>query len=134
MDAKAMPTATRRSRLTLMATLVVASCGVGPPTGNATGSPGATVELIAENLAFNRPSLRVPADVVVALTLDNRDPGILHNVAIYPVDDGDVVFRGDTFTGIATQTYLFGPINGGRFRFICDVHPIMNGTLVVGDD
>ena len=121
-------------KLILGAAFLIGSCGVGPPTGNASGSPSVTEELVAENLAFDRPSLWLPAGVVVALTLDNRDPGILHNVAIYPIAGGDAVFRGETFTGIAAQTYISGPMNRGTYRFTCDVHPTMNGTLVVGDD
>ena len=111
--------------------LMVGACGVEEPVGNASGSPAATVELTAENLAFDRSSLRFPAGVIVALTLDNRDPGILHNVAIYPSSGGDPVFRGETFTGIQTETYLLGPLPAGSFRFVCDVHPTMSGTLTV---
>ncbi len=113
-------------------TVMVSACGVGGPIGNASGSPAATVGLAAENLAFDRSSLQLPADAVVALTLENRDPGILHNVAIYPAGAGDPVFRGETFTGIQTKTYLLGPLVAGSYRFICDVHPTMSGTLTVG--
>lgn len=112
--------------------VMVSACGGGGPIGNASGSPAATVELTAENLAFDRSSLRLPAGAVVALTFDNRDPGILHNVAIYPVGGGDPVFRGETFTGIQTETYLLGPLAAGSYRFVCDVHPPMSGTLTVG--
>ena len=111
--------------------LVVGACAAGASVGNVRGSPAATVELAAENLAFDRSSVRFPAGVVVALTLDNRDPGILHNVAIYPSSGGDPVFRGETFTGIQTETYLVGPLPAGSFRFVCDVHPTMSGTLTV---
>lgn len=112
--------------------VMVCACGVGGPIGNASGSPAATVGLAAENLAFDRSSLRFPAGAVVAITLDNRDPGILHNVAIYPAGAGDPVFRGETFTGIQTVTYLLGPLAAGSYRYVCDVHPTMSGTLTVG--
>jgi plastocyanin len=111
--------------------LLIGACSTTPVVGNATGSPAATVGLAAANLAFDRTSLQLPAGVVVALTLDNRDPGILHNVAVYPAGGGDPVFRGDTFAGIATRSYLLGPLIQGSYRFVCDVHPTMSGTLAV---
>jgi plastocyanin len=117
--------------LFVIATLLVAACGIGPPVGHASGPPVATVELVAEDLAFDRDSLEIPAGGVIAITLENRDPGILHNVAIYRDAGGDPVFRGETFTGIETRTNLAGPLTPGTFRFVCDAHPTMSGTLTV---
>jgi plastocyanin len=111
--------------------MFVAACVTATPVGNATGPPAATVNLAAADLAFDQASLELPADVVVALTFDNRDPGILHNVAIYPAAGSEAVFRGDTFAGIATRTFLLGPLAHGTYRFACDVHPAMSGTLRV---
>jgi plastocyanin len=120
----------RAIRALLSASLVVA-CSGGTPVGNATGSPAVTERLAAVDLAFDRTSLHLPAGVVVALVLDNRDPGILHNVAVYPDSGGQPAFRGDTFVGIETRTFLLGPLAPGPYRFACDVHPTMSGTLSV---
>jgi plastocyanin len=120
-----------RRALLGMSTVLIAACATGPPMGYASGSPVATVALAAADLAFDRTSLQLPAGVVVALTLDNRDPGILHNVAVYPATGGDPVFRGETFAGIASRTFLLGPLSQGAYRFVCDVHPTMSGTLTV---
>ncbi len=114
-----------------LTTVMVGACGVGEPVGIASGAPTATFALAAENVAFDQPSLRFPADSVVGLTFDNRDPGILHNVTIYPVAGGDPVFRSETITGIQTKTFLLGPLDAGAYRFVCDVHPTMTGTLIV---
>jgi plastocyanin len=124
---------TSRMRVTMIfviAALLVAACA-GPPVGHASGPPVATVELVAEDLAFDRDSLEVPPGGVIAVTLVNRDPGILHNVAIYQTAGGDLVFRGETFTGIETRTNLMGSLTPGTFRFVCDAHPTMGGTLTV---
>ena len=86
---------------------------------------------MARDLSFYPSSLEVPAGGVVAISLENRDPGILHNLAIYPTAGGDPVFRGETFTGIETRTNLLGPLALGKFRFVCDAHPTMSGTLIV---
>jgi plastocyanin len=123
------------ARPALFAVLIAAcaaACATAAPVGNATGSPAATVELAAADLAFAPTSLQLPAGVVVALTLDNRDPGILHNVTVFPEAGGEPVFRGETFAGIATRGYLLGPLAKGTYRFICDVHPTMSGTLSIG--
>jgi plastocyanin len=109
---------------------VIAACSTSP-IGYASGSPAAVVELAAADLAFDRASLRMPAGVVVALTLDNRDPGILHNVAVYPATGGQAVFRGDAFVGIETRSFLLGPLAPGTYHFVCDVHPTMSGTLSI---
>lgn len=111
--------------------LVLSACVADGSVGNATGSPVATIELGAENLAFDRSSLRFPAGSVVAFTFDNRDPGVLHNVAIFPAVGGDPVFRSATFTGIETRTFLLGPLAAGSYRFACDVHPTMTGSVTV---
>jgi plastocyanin len=123
----------RAMTLLAIATLLVAACGFGPPVGHASGSPVASVALVAEDLAFDQGSLQVPAGGVIAISLENRDPGILHNVAIYPTAGGDPVFRGETFTGIETRTNLAGPLTPGTFRFVCEAHPTMSGTLTVGE-
>jgi plastocyanin len=117
--------------LLLIATLLVTACAFAPPVGHGSGPPVATLEIVAEDLAFDRDSLEIPAGGVIAVTLENRDPGILHNVAIYPGVGGDPVFRGETFTGIETRTNLMRPLTPGTFRFICDAHPTMSGTLTV---
>ena len=107
------------------------ACVTGGPVGGASGSPVATVTLAGENVAFDRSSLRFPAGSIVALVFENRDPGILHNMAIYPVGGGDPVFRSETFAGIQTKTYLLGPLAEGSYRFACDLHPTMTGTITV---
>ncbi|MGH2463898.1 MAG: cupredoxin domain-containing protein, partial [Candidatus Limnocylindrales bacterium] len=123
------------ARILLLGILAAALCPAAcdEPTGAASGSPLSTVTLVAENLAFDKPVLRVPAGVVVAITLDNRDPGILHDVAIFASGASDPLFRSLTFAGIASQTFALGPLAAGSYRFVCDVHPGMTGTLIVGD-
>lgn len=112
--------------------VVIAGCGLAETTRTASGSPSATVDLVAQDLAFEPGSIELPAGAVVAIVLDNRDPGILHNVALYAADGGEALFRGPTFAGIATRAALVGPLPPGTFRFVCDVHPTMAGTVRVG--
>jgi plastocyanin len=42
------------------------------------------------------------------------------------------LFRGDLVTGATTATYDIPALPAGTYYFQCDVHPTMNGTVVVG--
>lgn len=70
----------------------------------------------------------MPSGRVVGITLDNRDPGILHNLTLVS-SEGEVAFRGETFAGLETRTYLVAPLEAGEFRLLCDVHPTMTASL-----
>ncbi|MGH2511361.1 MAG: cupredoxin domain-containing protein [Candidatus Limnocylindrales bacterium] len=118
--------------LAALAILGLVVVGCDQPTGEASGSPALGVRLTAHDLAFDQATLNVPAGVVIAITLDNQDPGILHDVAIFAAGADQPVFRSATFAGLASQTFALGPLAAGRYRFICDVHPNMTGSLVVG--
>lgn len=115
----------------VLALAVPVGCSLGQaPTGETSASPAVTVEVVALDLKFDPGTLHVPSRIPTGITLDNRDPGILHNVAILAAD-GTVLFRGETFAGIEVRTYRVAPLFEGEFRFICDVHPMMKGTLIV---
>lgn len=120
----------RLVRIATLIALVLVAGACTPATGLASGSPGARVTLVADDLAFTTARLDAPAGTIVALELDNQDPGILHDVSIQDAA-GRTVFRSPTFAGIASQTFLLGPLQAGTYHFVCDVHPSMNGTLVV---
>ena len=108
---------------------LVAGCALGQaPTGQASGSPAATVVVVARDIVFDPAALRVPGGRVVGITLDNRDPGILHNIMLVS-STGDVAFRGETFSGLETRTYLVAPLEAGEYRLLCDVHPTMTASL-----
>jgi plastocyanin len=100
------------------------------PTGG--GGPAAEASITAAGLAFNTTTLSFPANTSVALTLDNKDPGTMHNVAIYQ-DQAytQPLFQGDLVTGPTTVTYDVPPLAGGTYYFRCDVHVTMAGTVSV---
>ena len=115
--------------LVLLLTSLVAGCAIGQaPTGQASGSPAAIVAVVARNIAFDPVTVRVPSGRVVGITLDNRDPGILHNITLVS-STGQVAFRGETFAGIEARTYLVAPLEAGEFQLLCDVHPTMTASL-----
>ena len=120
-----------RSLVLALVATIAGGCALGQrPTGDATGSPTTAIVVVAKDIAFQPSSLGLPSGAIVALTLENRDPGILHNVTILSAP-GEVIFRGATFTGIASRTHVIAPLSSGEYRFACDVHPTMTGTITV---
>jgi len=113
----------RAGSLFMFAAIVLA-CTAAPPA-EPVGTPAATVELAADNLAFDRETLTVPANAPFAITFENRESPP-HNVSIR--GDG-VLFVGETFQGPARRTYVVPALPPGEYTFICDVHPDMRGTL-----
>jgi plastocyanin len=108
------------------------------PVPSGCGSRAATVSLVAENLAYDKSCVAVPANQPVTITLDNKDPGVMHNVAVYAEDvsknpGAKVLFRGDMVTHAGSKTYQVAARGAGSYYFRCDVHPTqMTGTYSVG--
>ena len=93
-----------------------------------TVTSGPDADLVAVDLAFDRPSLEVPAGIRFDLEFVNLD-AVPHNVSIVDSRDG-VLYAGELFTGPDDRTYEISAIPAGTYRFRCDVHPDMVGTLV----
>jgi plastocyanin len=111
-------------------------CELHPGTameGTISVSEGAGgVQVVAQDTAFDTEELRLPADTPTTLTLDNRDAAP-HNLSIYQDDtaSGEPLFTFEPFTGPAAQTFDVEPIPEGEYYFRCDVHPTMEGVVVV---
>ncbi|MDN7023320.1 hypothetical protein FGU65_00130 [Methanoculleus sp. FWC-SCC1] len=111
-----------------------ATTPVQTPTMNGTEDLGVSMDLIAENSAFDKNTITVPAGAEVTVNFDNRDAGIQHNLAVYETDAAQSsIFVGDTITGPALTTYTFtAPERPGTYFFRCDVHPTtMTGDFIV---
>lgn len=91
--------------------------------------PATELTIQAKGIAFNRTEMLFAADTPIALTFENLDSAIDHNVAIYTDDGpGDELFKGEIFPGVETKQYQVPPIAAGSYYFQCDVHPNMAGT------
>ena len=97
----------------------------GPPPS----APAGGAVIVARDLAFDQTRLEVPAGVAFALLFENRD-GAPHNVAILDPPDDHAVFTGEIFGGPGSRTYTVPAIAAGTYKFRCDVHPEMTGTVV----
>jgi plastocyanin/mono/diheme cytochrome c family protein len=118
------------------AATAVPACWSGTAGGGATPSPlpsgAATLELVAENIAFDTLELEAPAHTPFQVHFVNKDAGTPHDVDIR-LPDATVVADNPTITGPAETTYVIDGLDPGTYTFICSVHPIpgMTGTLTV---
>jgi len=115
---------------TMTGTIEAAEGGGGGEPG---GGGGVTV--VAQNISFDTNEIDLPPDAPSTITFDNQDPGVQHNIAIYEDDSlSKSLFQGDLVTGPGQAEYAVPALSAGEYYFHCDVHPNMNGTVVVGGD
>ena len=112
----------------------IALVAVGSTGGGAAVGPAVTLQLAAKNLAFDTTSLAAPAQKPFAISFDNQDAGVQHDVQIFDNKDfsGTPLFNGQIITGVARVTYDVRALATGTYYFHCVVHPTtMHGTLTV---
>jgi len=107
-----------------------------PPVTTTTPPVGqpVTINLVAQNMAFDQSTIIVSAGAQVTINFNNKDSGIPHNFSLYTDSSASKsLFIGQTITGPKTITYTFtAPATPGNYFFRCDVHPtIMTGTFAV---
>jgi cytochrome c oxidase subunit 2 len=110
----------------------IAEANASPPPPPSGQPAGPTLQIAAQNVAFDTAALTAPADTPFKIDFDNRDASIPHNVAIHEGSPtGPEVFKGEVFPGPAKKTYDVPALPAGPYGFICSVHPTMTGTLTV---
>jgi len=94
-----------------------------------------TLELKAQNLAFEPHQLRAPRSAHVVINMHNLDSGTAHNFSLY--EDGRFtrrLFQGEVISGTGDIGYEFAaPDKPGKYFFGCDIHPMqkMSGDFIV---
>lgn len=101
----------------------------GSGSGTATVADGA-VEITAADLAFDVSTIEAPAGEDFTITLVNNDSAP-HNISIYSEEGGDEIVLGDTAEADQTVAVDVSTLEPGTYYFQCDIHPDMNGSLVV---
>lgn len=120
---------------TTMTGTLTAEPGAGGEGGGDGGGDGGGVTVVAANIAFDTDTIELPADTPTTITLDNQDPGVPHNIALYTDDTlAESLFVGEIVTGPVTIDYEIPAIPAGDYYFHCDVHPNMSGSLVVSEE
>ena len=96
------------------------------------GGGAAGLNIAATNLQFSSDEITLPASEEAQLVFANEDASsIQHTVAIYEEEGGADLFVGDVIPGGQSITYDVPALDKGEFYFQCDVHPGMNGTVIV---
>ena len=114
--------------LFLAAGLVAASLGEREAEHVAFAGP---VSITAKNLEFDKTELDFQAESPSILRFKNDDPDP-HNVAIYNDESlSETIFTFDAIPGPISDDFQFTSPAAGRYFFRCDVHPQMQGTVVV---
>lgn len=117
----------------------IAIAAIGPEEEGGEAEAFAVTLAAAANAAaegFAQTEISLPAGAPIAMTFDNRDPQVQHNVSVWETEDftGSALFTGEIITGPATVEYRIPALATGTYFFRCDVHPTtMTGTIVAGE-
>lgn len=90
-------------------------------TSTSTAAPVSGDAVAIENFAFVPPSLTVPVGHTVTWTNRDEEP---HTVA---ADDGS--FHSPGLDSAAIYAFTF--TKSGTFEYVCSIHPLMHGAVVV---
>jgi len=128
--------------LTLVFASALAACGGGSDGsepadggtgGTATVENGAVEITAEETLLFNVDTIEATAGEDFTITLVNNDTAP-HNISIYTEEGGDLLGEvGATAEAGQTVTTDVAALEPGTYYFQCDIHPDMNGSVVVSD-
>ena len=101
-----------------------------PGTGTATLENG-EIRLCADDLEFDATTIEAPAGEEFNITFTNAESQP-HNIAIYTEEGGEEIVVGEIITGpdVTTQVAVEA-LEPGTYYFRCDVHPEMEGELIV---
>jgi plastocyanin len=120
--------------------LLAACSSPSEPGGDATDDPAAgggtvavtdgSVDLSAASLEFDANVIEATAGEAFTINLTNDDSAP-HNVSVYTEEGGEEIVRGDVIEGGATTEVQVEALDAGEYFFVCDIHPEMNGTVVV---
>ena len=114
----------RIASLSLVAALaVVVTLGVGGAPAMA-GDAHAVIKI--HHFAYQGDLVVSPGQTVTVINLDGKRLGIPHSLTS---NDGEEVFNTEPF--ILGHRQIVAPLAPGSYRFHCEIHDTMKGTLYV---
>lgn len=124
--------------LTLILGLALAACSGGSTDASDDTSGGGTIavtngvaELSADNLEFDASTITAPAGEPFTITFTNNEAAP-HNVTVYVSEGGDQIGETGATIGEGETTDLaVEALEPGTYYFRCDIHPEMEGSIVV---
>jgi plastocyanin len=119
----------------MAAALLVTGCGAtDPSTAPAPDEgPPALIDIVAADIAFEPTSITIPAGVDVRVHITNRDAAVPHNVALQAGPGfATKLIASEIMTGPAVNDLDIPGLVAGRYRFVCEVHPMMTVEVQVG--
>lgn len=137
MSTISLPRRAAASILILSLVLVLAACGGSAAEtdgGNAGGGTVAVVdgvvEMTADDLEFDASVIQAPAGQPFTIAFTNLESA-LHNVAVYVEEGGEPIVIGELIGENETDDVEVDGLAAGTYYFRCDIHPEMEGTIVV---
>ena len=119
---------------TLLAACSTPADSGGDGSDNAGGGTVAAVDgvvlLTAEDLAFDASVIQAPAGAVFTISFTNNDSAP-HNVSVYTEEGGEQIATSDPINQGETLEVEVPAQDAGEYFFVCDIHPDMNGNIVV---
>ncbi|MEO6295042.1 MAG: cupredoxin domain-containing protein [Candidatus Limnocylindria bacterium] len=106
------------------------SSDAGGGSGTATVSGGA-VEITAADLEFSAATIEATAGEAFTITFVNNDTQP-HNISFYTEEGGERLVEGAVINAGETVEVQVDALDAGEYYFRCDIHPDMNGSVVVG--
>ncbi len=104
------------------------------PTGGPECPKGGIIITAASGAAsagFSETSVEAPTDELFTLCFDNKDSGVPHNLAVLDAEGGTSISASSVAPGPVLQVLEVPAQPVGELYFQCDVHPNMNGKLIV---
>lgn len=136
-DEETATTASTRPPAVAGAQTPTTGSGLAPAHGHegavTTCSPaGAPPAVVAQNTAFDKSCVAVPADRAFTISFDNKDT-VAHGFTIAESETATTTFfQQAPVRGPQTVTLNVSPLRKGTFFFKCQVHPAqMKGTFIV---
>lgn len=124
--------------LLVTASLVLAACGSGTaasPSGDNTA--GGTVSVVngvvaisADDLEFDASVIQATAGEAFTVTFTNNE-AVPHNFSVFTEAGGEAIVQGDIIGEGETDEIEVTALEPGEYYFECELHPEMNGTIVV---